>query len=348
MKLASKTFKAAVLFKQNKKLKVIDIRLPSRLKKGQVLVKVISASICGAQIGEIKGNKGPDKWLPHCMGHEGYGLVIHKNKSVKTVKKGDHVIMHWRKGSGINAKPPIYNSKFGNINAGQITTFQEYSVVSENRLTKINKISKKNHLIAPLLGCAIPTSWGILNNELKINSNQKYLIFGAGGIGINIALFAKLYKVKNLLVIDRHENKKKYLNKIKVKFLNIKKLDKIKNNKYDKVIDTTGSTNIISKAFNYVDKNGQFLLVGQPKKNSILRLKDPLKLFNPPSDNIKIFTSDGGLFEPQKHMNKIVKIFNLNKFKFKNLVSHTVSLDEINKGIYLVMKGKAARVSIRL
>ena len=63
MKLAGKTFKAAVLFKQNKKLKVIDIRLPSRLKKGQVLVKVISASICGAQIGEIKGNKGPDKWF---------------------------------------------------------------------------------------------------------------------------------------------------------------------------------------------------------------------------------------------------------------------------------------------
>ena len=56
MKLQQKTFKSAVLFKQNHKLKVINLNLPKKLEKGQVLVKVISASICGAQIGEIKGN----------------------------------------------------------------------------------------------------------------------------------------------------------------------------------------------------------------------------------------------------------------------------------------------------
>ena len=94
------------------------------------------------------------------------------------------------------SKPTVYKSKFGNINAGQITTFQEYSVISENRLTKINKIAYKNHIIAPLLGCAIPTSWGILNNEMHMNLNKSYLIFGAGGIGTTLALIGKIYKVK--------------------------------------------------------------------------------------------------------------------------------------------------------
>ena len=265
MKLASKTFKAAVLFKQKSKLKVIDIKLPSRLKKGQVLVKVISASICGAQIGEIKGNKGPDKWLPHCMGHEGYGLVLHKNKSVKTVKKGDHVIMHWRKGSGINAKPTVYKSKFGNINAGQITTFQEYSVISENRLTKINKIAYKNHIIAPLLGCAIPTSWGILNNEMHMNLNKSYLIFGAGGIGTTLALIGKIYKVKNLFVIDKFDYKRNFLKKLGINFITVKNL-KNKKLKFDNIIDTTGNTKIISIGYDFLAKNGRLILVGQPQK----------------------------------------------------------------------------------
>ena len=76
-------FKSAVLIKQNYGLKILDIKFPKKLEKGQVLVKILSASICGAQRGEIDGRKGKDKWLPHCMGHEGYGLVVAKNSFVK-------------------------------------------------------------------------------------------------------------------------------------------------------------------------------------------------------------------------------------------------------------------------
>ena len=219
-------FKAAVLFKQKHKLKVIDLDFPEKLEKGQVLVKVISASICGAQIGEIKGIKGPDKWLPHCMGHEGYGEVILKNKFVTNVNIGDYVIMHWRKGPGINAKPPCYNSKYGKVNAGQVTTFQEFSVVSENRVTRVNKIEKKYQSIAPLLGCAIPTSWGILNNEISINTNHRYLVLGAGGVGTNLALIAKIYKIKNLIVADKYKKKEFFLRKLGINFINIKDLKK--------------------------------------------------------------------------------------------------------------------------
>ena len=258
-------FKSAVLFEQKKKLKVIDIEKPNKLERGQVLVKIFSASICGAQIGEIEGIKGKDKWLPHCMGHEGYGIVVNKNKSVKKININDCVIMHWRKGNGFNAFGAKYNSKFGTINAGQVTTFQEYAVVSENRITKI-KPSKKQNKLMPLLGCAIPTSWGLLVNEAKLKKQDSLLIFGAGGLGVTTGLIANILGCKNILLVDRFKSKEKLLKDLGIKFSLYKNYLKIKKNSFSIVIDTTGSTEVISKAFDSTGKNGKLILVGQPKK----------------------------------------------------------------------------------
>jgi Zn-dependent alcohol dehydrogenase len=339
-------FQSAVLVKQNQDLKILNIKLPKELEKGQVLVKVLSASICGAQIGEIEGRKGKDKWLPHCMGHEGYGLVISKNKYVKNVNINDHVIMHWRKGVGINADGAKYNSDIGIINAGQVTTFQEYSVVSENRLTKIKSVKKLSDIM-PLLGCAIPTSWGLLINEANFTKKDSLLIFGAGGLGVTTGLIANIMGCKNVLLIDKFSSKNKLLKNLNIKFLELNKFIKLKKNKFSLVIDTTGSTSIMSQAFNHVDKNGKLVFVGQPKKNTILKIIDPVKLFNPPNDNIKIISSDGGLFIPNLHMKIIYNLLIKNYKRFKKLITHVVSLNDINKGIDIIKKGKAIRVCIK-
>ena len=68
--------RAAILVQQNRELIVDDVEMPEELKIGQVLVKVIVSGICGSQIGEIKGVKGEDRFLPHLMGHEGCGEII--------------------------------------------------------------------------------------------------------------------------------------------------------------------------------------------------------------------------------------------------------------------------------
>ena len=341
-----KTFKAAILFKQNSPLKVIDLEIPKKLSRGQVLVKIVSAAICGAQLGEIKGVKGKDKWLPHCMGHEGYGTVIAKHKSVKKLKINDYVIMHWRKGFGINSNSPSYSSENHNINAGLVTTFQEYSVVSENRVTKIKKFKSSHIAIAPLLGCAIPTAWGILTKEAFINKQDSVLIFGAGGLGVTLAIVAKILGTKDILLVDKYEKKKK-LKEMNINFLNINKIGRLDKKKFDKIIDTTGNVKIISNAFDRVKKNGKLILIAQPKINSLLKIKDPLKLFNAPSDNIKIIISDGGLFEPHLEMKKIYNLVISNISKFAKIISHEVALKNINKGINLISRGKAIRVAIK-
>ena len=133
--------KAAILVEQNKPLVIEDIEIPNTLKYGQVLVKIIYSTICGAQINEYLGTKGPDKFLPHLLGHEGSGIVEKCGPGVTTVKRGDKVVLHWRKGSGIQSETPSYVLNGEKINAGWVTTFSEYSVVSENRLTTIPKNS---------------------------------------------------------------------------------------------------------------------------------------------------------------------------------------------------------------
>ena len=83
--------KAAILVESKKPLVVADIALPERLECGQVLVRIHRSGICGAQLGEIDAVKGPDKFLPHLLGHEGGGVVEEVGPGVRHVAKGDRV-----------------------------------------------------------------------------------------------------------------------------------------------------------------------------------------------------------------------------------------------------------------
>ena len=165
MTLPVKYTEAAILIEQNKELIIDQVQLPEKLAFGQVFVEVHVSGICGSQIGEITGAKGPDKYLPHLLGHEGCATVIHVGPGVKTVSKGDLVVLHWRKGVGIESETPNYIWRGNNINAGWVTTFNKYAVVSENRCTSVP--NDTNRELAALFGCAITTGFGVVVNNAK-------------------------------------------------------------------------------------------------------------------------------------------------------------------------------------
>src|SRR4029077_16731351 len=127
-----KSGKAAILTQSRAPLVVDEITLLDALDVGQVLVKVLYSSIFGAQINEIDAVKGPDKFLPHLLGHEALATVIEIGPGVTACKGGDSVVMHWRPGKGMQAQTPAYSWNGKKVNAGWVTTFNEYAVVSEN------------------------------------------------------------------------------------------------------------------------------------------------------------------------------------------------------------------------
>lgn len=170
-----KSTKAAILFKQGKPLLIKRIELPEKLLYGQILIKNFYSGVCGSQLGEIDGVKGKDRYLPHLLGHEAVGIVVEVGPGVKKVKKDDNVLLHWMPGTGISSKGPQFKLKNKIINSGPITTFSEYSIISENRLTKINEnLEKKKEIL--LLGCTTSTAIGA-TKKLRILKKDRYLLF---------------------------------------------------------------------------------------------------------------------------------------------------------------------------
>src|SRR5947207_2291369 len=123
-----KTAKAAILVRSREPLVVDEIALPDALQAGQVLVKVLHTTICGAQINEIAAAKGPDKFLPHLLGHEASAQVVEIGPGVTYVKPGDMVVLHWRPSQGIQAAPGAYRWRGEKLNAGWVTTFNDHAV----------------------------------------------------------------------------------------------------------------------------------------------------------------------------------------------------------------------------
>src|SRR5579871_4073786 len=200
MNIPKKTL-AAILVNQRSPLVVDEVDMPESLGVGQVLVKVHFSGICGSQLGEIDGVKGEDPFLPHLLGHEASGEVVEIGPGVAHVKPGDTVVMHWRKGLGIEAKPPIYNWQGNKLNAGCITTFNEYAIVSENRLTPIPKEADLE--VAALFGCAVTTGFGVIVNNAKLKIGESIVVFGAGGVGLNIIQAAALVSAYPIIAVDR-------------------------------------------------------------------------------------------------------------------------------------------------
>ena len=124
---------AAILVEQRKPLVIDEVEIPP-LGYGQFLAQIHTSRICGSQLGEIDGVKGPDKYLPHLLGHEGGATVMEVGPEVKHVKPGDRVVLHWRPGRGIEARPPIYKWNGKNVNAGGPQ--RNENVVSSSRLRR--------------------------------------------------------------------------------------------------------------------------------------------------------------------------------------------------------------------
>ena len=196
--------KAAILVEQRKPLVIDEVETPA-LGYGQVLVQIKVSRICGSQIGEVDGVKGPDKFLPHLLGHEGGGVVMETGPEVTRVKAGDHVVLHWREASGIQSRPAKYDWRGKVANAGYVTTFNEFAVVSENRLTPIPVDT--DFELASLMADTLTTGFGVINNDAKVKLGESVVVIGCGGIGLGVLLGAKLAGACPLIGVDLFPHK---------------------------------------------------------------------------------------------------------------------------------------------
>lgn len=331
--------KAAVLRQLNSPLSVEEVKL-TKLQFGQVLVKLHVSGLCGAQLQEIAGLKNNEKFLPHLMGHEGCGTITDVGDGVKNVKIGDMVVLHWRIGTGIESDFPEYILSDKIIKSGKCITFSEYSIVSENRLTKIPNTTNKD--FAALLGCCLTTSFGIMNNDAHIKLGDSILILGCGGIGLSLIQSAKLLGANSIDILDNMESKRLLAGSNGATNFYNSKEDSTHDKKYDVIVDTTGNSDVISKYIDMLDDNGRFILVTQ--SNKPLVIQNPQKLFS--SNGKTIIATQAGKTVPQVDIPKYVNMFNSGKISIRNLITHRFSLEQINNAIDTLKSGTAGRIMI--
>ena len=341
---------AAILTSQNKPLLVEEVEIPKELKLGQVLVKVHSSGICGSQLGEITGAKGQDKFLPHLMGHEGCGTILEVGPGVKTVKKNDLVVLHWKKGDGLQSEVPTYKWKGGKLNAGWVTTFNSHAIISENRCTSIPKNTDKE--LATLFGCAITTGFGVIENNAKLKMGESVVIYGSGGIGLNIIQAANLHSAYPIIAVDIHENRLKTAKKVGATHLinsssedpgkRIREI--LQKRELDVFIDNTGIPKFIELGYSLVNDQGRIVLVGVP------RLGNNLNIYSLPLHFGKsLIGSHGGDIKPELDIPRYLNLIQKKKIKLKEIISDRYPLTDINVAINAMREGKTSgRILIEL
>jgi len=344
------TTQAAILTAQQQPLVVDTIELPAELGVGQVLVQLRVSGICGSQLGEIDGVKGPDRYLPHLMGHEGFATVLEIGPGVKHVQPGDSVVLHWRPGAGIQGDPPQYRWRGEPLNAGWVTTFNRHAVVSENRCTKVPADTDPD--AAALFGCAITTGFGVVENNAGLRMGEAVVVFGAGGIGLNIIQAAALLSASVIIAVDLFDSRLELARTLGATHtINSSRVDAegaIKNalagQPLDVFIDNTGVPAVIEQGYRLTHGQGRVILVGVPRQGNNVSLHTLPLHFG------KLLTgSQGGESRPAQDIPRYLRLLRQGRLQLDRFVSARYPLEEINAAIAAMRDGATAgRVMIDL
>ena len=329
------SFQAAVLVKLNSPLEIMSLKFLT-LNHDQILVSIIYSGICRSQVMEIQGKRGEDSWLPHLLGHEGYGIVEEIGKSVTKVKKGDKVILSWVKGNGTQSSNPIFTSVDGlKINAGKVCTFSEFTVTSECFLAKApDSFSEK---LLPLFGCAFLTGAGMVLRNLR-PSDKRIVIIGFGGVGSSAAIALDGYEGLDILIVEESEQKR--LLAKNMGFTNIKSPEEVQdlNDCFDLCIESGGNIDSIHLGFEMINNNGKMVFASHPESGKKISL-DPFDLIK----GKQIEGSWAGGSHLDRDVELISGLLSRSKKNLELLIGTNFQLNEINSAIDYLLHGSPGR-----
>lgn len=333
--------KAAILETLGKPLVVEEIEIPAP-GLGQVLVRVYCSAICGTQIEEISAERDPH--LPHLLGHEGAGEVMAIGEGVTHVKVRDHVVMHWRKGAGIESDFPKYIWRNKTMGGGLITTFNEYALVSENRLTPIDNDILVD--IAALMGCAVTTGLGVVFREARLGPYQSIAVIGCGGVGLNVIQAAAMVSAYPIYAFDIVKDKLNMAEHFGATSVWNLKEGPIAFGNMDVVVDCTGDVSLIEMGLELTAPKGCMILVGLPhsSQSSTIKIRNMRQHFT----GKKIIFSNGGSTEPNADILHYLNLYRKGRLNLKDLITHRFSLDNINEALAKVRSGDCGRCVVEM
>ncbi|MEJ0016641.1 MAG: zinc-binding dehydrogenase [Acetobacteraceae bacterium] len=334
---------AALLVQTGEPLVLAELDIPP-LKPGQVLVEIAYSGACGTQVMEAQGLKGEDKWVPHCLGHEGSGTVLECGSAVTRVKAGDKVVLSWIRGGGIEAGGAQYQWDGRTVNAGGVTTFQRHAVVSENRLTRVPADLPMD--LAILLGCAAPTGMGVVFNVTRVQPGESVAIFGTGGIGLNACMGAAFAGAMPIIAVDPSAARRDLARAFGATHAIdptdadvLAEIRKIVPGGVDAAIEATGIPAVMAQALNATrQQGGRAVVIGNAKHGASLTL-DP-SVFN---QGKSLHGTWGGDSVPDRDYARYGRLLASGRFDLRRLLSAPYSLARAGDALGDLAAGRVGR-----
>ena len=365
--------RAAVAMEAGKPLEVMEVNLEGP-KQGEVLVEIKATGICHTDEFTLSGDD-PEGLFPAILGHEGAGVVVEVGAGVKSLKAGDHVIplytaecreceyclnpktnlcqaVRSTQGQGVM---PDGTSRFSMLNGTPIlhymgcSTFSNYTVLPEVALAKVRKDAPFDKIC--YIGCGVTTGIGAVINTAKVEIGSTAIVFGLGGIGLNVVQGLRLAGADQIVGVDLNDSKSEMATKFGMTdFVNPSKIKKdlvthlvdLTNGGGDYTFDATGNVGVMRTALESAHKGwGESVIIGVAPAGAEISTR-PFQLV---TGRVWRGTAFGGA-RGRTDVPKIVDWYMDGKIEIDPMITHTMPLEEINKGFDLMHEGKSIRAVV--
>ncbi len=362
--------KAAIATAAGKPLEVIDVNLDGP-KEGEVLVEIMATGICHTDEFTLSG-ADPEGLFPAILGHEGAGIVLEVGKGVKSVEPGDHVIplytpecreceycLHPRtnlcqairttQGQGLM---PDGTSRFSTLDGDPIlhymgcSTFSNHTVMPEIAVAKVRKDAPFDKIC--YIGCGVTTGIGAVINTAKVEEGSRAIVFGLGGIGLNVIQGLRLAGADQIVGVDVNAGKKAMAERFGMTdFVNPEEMDgdlvaflvNLTGGGADYTFDATGNVDVMRAALESAHKGwGESVIIGVAPAGAEIATR-PFQLV---TGRVWRGTAFGGA-RGRTDVPKIVDWYMDGKIEIDPMITHTLELDGINEGFDLMHAGKSIR-----
>ncbi|KDA03634.1 S-(hydroxymethyl)glutathione dehydrogenase/class III alcohol dehydrogenase [Hyphomonas oceanitis] len=360
--------RAAVAFEAKKPLEIVELDLEGP-KAGEVLVEIMATGICHTDAYTLDGLDS-EGLFPSVLGHEGAGIVREVGAGVTSVKPGDHVIplytpecrqcksclsgktnlctaIRATQGKGLM---PDGTSRFSY--KGQTiyhymgcSTFSNFTVLPEIAVAKIRTDAPFDK--ACYVGCGVTTGVGAVTNTAKVQVGDNVVVFGLGGIGLNVLQGARMAGADKIIGVDINDSKKEWGEKFGMThFVNPKNtkdvvahIVELTDGGADYSFDCTGNTTVMRQALECCHRGwGTSIIIGVAEAGKEISTR-PFQLVTGRNWRGTAFGGAKG----RTDVPKIVDWYMNGKIQIDPMITHVMGLEKINDAFDLMHSGESIR-----
>ena len=365
--------RAALAIAAGQPLEVTDVNLEGP-KAGEVLVEIKATGICHTDEFTLSG-ADPEGIFPAILGHEGAGVVVEVGPDVKSVKPGDHVIplytpecrecdyclnpktnlcqaIRSTQGQGLM---PDGSSRFSTLDGDPIfhymgtSTFSNYTVLPEIAVAKVREDAPFDKIC--YIGCGVTTGIGAVMNTAQVEQGSRCVVFGLGGIGLNVIQGLRLAGADQIVGVDINPGREEmakafgmtdFVNSTEVEGDLAPYLVDLTKGGADYSFDATGNVDVMRVALECAHKGwGESIIIGVAPAGAEIATR-PFQLV---TGRVWRGTAFGGA-RGRTDVPRIVDWYMDGKIEIDPMITHTMPLDRINEGFHLMHEGKSIRAVV--